>query len=221
MCEGSHHHHHHRRRRPRTLVASPLRDRRRDDGTRPAARARARALAQVLADQTVWSLYLNAMYSFLIGTLALRNPRDVWADVKSTSWPALRSSWRFWPFVHTISFSHAVPLDLKLLWVDMMEIVWVTILSKVANDDKESKLAENPEAETLDVVEAFGVDPTLEIELTREAELAPVCDGDACAPAPLAFELPQKVLGACWPLIAMWPVIYGTNLLEKSLGLEV
>ena len=82
---------------------------------------------KVLADQTVWSLYLNAMYSFLIGTLAFRNPKDVWQDVKATSWPALRVSWRFWPFVHCISFSHAVPLDLKLLWVDVMEIVWVTI----------------------------------------------------------------------------------------------
>ena len=29
-----------------------------------------------------------------------------------------------------------VPLDLKLLWVDVMEIVWVTILSKVANQDE-------------------------------------------------------------------------------------
>ena len=30
---------------------------------------------KVLADQTVWSLYLNAMYSFLIGALAFRNPK--------------------------------------------------------------------------------------------------------------------------------------------------
>ncbi|KAH8080965.1 hypothetical protein JL720_8860 [Aureococcus anophagefferens] len=75
-----------------------------------------------------------------------RNLKDVWEDVKATSWPALRSSWRFWPFVHTISFSHLVPLDLKLLWVDAMEIVWVTILSKVANDDKVAKLDEDPEA---------------------------------------------------------------------------
>jgi protein Mpv17 len=69
---------------------------------------------KVLADQTVWSLYLNAMYSFFIGTLAFRKPGDVWADIKSTSWPALKVSWRFWPFVHCISFSHAVPLDLKV-----------------------------------------------------------------------------------------------------------
>lgn len=43
--------------------------------------------------------------------------------------------------MHTISFSHAVPLDLKLLWVDVMEIVWVTLLSKVANDDKDKTMA--------------------------------------------------------------------------------
>ena len=89
----------------------------------------------MIADQTVWSLYLNAMYSFFIGTLAFRKPADVWSDIKSTSWPALKVSWRFWPFVHCISFSHAVPLDLKLLWVDVMEIVWVTLLSRVANKD--------------------------------------------------------------------------------------
>merc|ERR1719440_581612 len=40
---------------------------------------------KVLADQTVWSLYLNACYSFLIGTFALRDPREVWKDVVAGS----------------------------------------------------------------------------------------------------------------------------------------
>lgn len=93
---------------------------------------------QVLADQTVWSLYLNAVYSGLIGILAGRPLPEVWRDVQATSWPALRTSWRFWPFVHAVSFSHAIPLDLKLLWVDAVEVVWVTLLSKVANDDREA-----------------------------------------------------------------------------------
>jgi len=104
---------------------------------------------KVLADQTVWSVYLNAMYSGLIGALALRDPKEVWSDIKATSWPALRTSWRFWPFVHAVSFSHAVPLDLKLLWVDAMEVVWVTLLSKVANDDKEAGRAAVAEAEAM------------------------------------------------------------------------
>ena len=178
---------------------------------------------KVLADQTVWSLYLNACYSFLIGTFALRDPREVWKDVQATSWPALRSSWRFWPFVHCISFSHLVPLDLKLLWVDVMEIVWVTILSKVANDDKEARLAERgleEDAEVLEVVEPFGVDPTLEIELTREFELdaslnADLGNEDRFDEKKLSFELPREALLASWPLLAMWPVIYGTFQLER------
>merc|ERR1711871_1774344 len=97
---------------------------------------------KTIADQTVWSLYLNAMYSFFIGSLAFRPPGEVWNDIKTTSWPALRTSWRFWPFVHCVSFSHAVPLDLKLLWVDVMEIVWVMLLSRVANKDVEQGIEE-------------------------------------------------------------------------------
>jgi hypothetical protein len=166
---------------------------------------------KVTADLTVWSIFLNAAYSTIIGLLAFRSPIDVLKDVRATLWPALRSAWRFWPFVHTVSFSHAVPLDLKLLWVDVMEVVWVTILSKVANEDKNAKLEENPETEVLTVVEPFNVDPSLEIELTRQAELK--------GEENLAFELPKKVLLACWPLIAMWPVLYAGFQVEKALGL--
>lgn len=110
-------------------------------------------------------------------------------------------------------------MDLKLLWVDVMEVVWVTILSKVANEDKNAKLKqaeENAAVETLDVVESFGTRPDLEIELTREVEM-----GDNLDKSQLAFELPQKVLAACWPLIAMWPVLYAGYQVEKALGLEI
>jgi len=184
---------------------------------------------KVTADLTVWSIFLNAAYSLIIGTLAGRPPKEVMSDVKVTLWPALRSAWRFWPFVHTISFSHAVPLDLKLLWVDVMEVVWVTILSKVANEDKVAQLEANPALQAKDVSDEIPeVDPALEIELTREAELVVVAEGQpagqekSTSPPPnLAFELPQKVLAACWPLIVMWPVLYAGYQVEKFLGLEV
>lgn len=193
---------------------------------------------KVTADLTVWAVFLNAAYSFLIGMLAFRDPRDVWQDVKATSWPALRSAWRFWPFVHTVSFSHAVPMDLKLLWVDAMEVVWVTILSKVANEDKISKMnpdddvkvnenvfkavksAHSTGTDPIDVVMEFGVDPSLEVDLARQIEAAEgqlEKEASAVAPAPL----PQRVLGACWPLIVMWPILYGGYQLEKFLGFEI
>lgn len=59
------------------------------------------------------------------------------------------------------------------------------------------------------------VDPSLEIELTRQVELVTLeKDG-----AELSFELPKKVLGACWPLLAMWPVLYVGYQAEVALGI--
>ena len=48
--------------------------------------------------------------------------------IKTTAWPTLRSSWRYWPFVHLLTFS-VVPLHLRVLWVDVMEVGWVCLLS--------------------------------------------------------------------------------------------
>jgi len=181
---------------------------------------------KVLADQTVWSIYLNAMYSFLIGSLALRNPKDVWQDVKATSWPALRTSWRFWPFVHCISFSHAVPLDLKLLWVDVMEIVWVTLLSKVANDDKDANMASD---KTACVVDGGNSDPAVEVAMTIASEReVTVVDGDGGistesvdleAMSSKLAGLTEKGFKAAWPLLAMWPVLYAFHTGEMALGI--
>ena len=36
--------------------------------------------------------------------------------------------WRFWPLAHALTYS-VVPLPLRVLWVDVLEIVWVAILS--------------------------------------------------------------------------------------------
>lgn len=165
---------------------------------------------KVTADLTIWAPFLNCVYTFLISALAMRPFDETWRDVKVTAWPALRSCWRFWPFVHTVSFSHAVPLDLKLLWVDAMEMVWVTILSKVANEDKNAQLEKDPETKFEQVQDEFYVDPSVGIELTRERENPG---------ANLSFELPKKALEACWPLLVMWPVLYGGYQVEKIMGL--
>ncbi len=69
-------------------------------------------------------------------TKCLTDRPQVWYHVKTTAWPALTSSWRFWPLIHCCSFSKAIPKDLKLLFIDCMEIIWVTILSTVANGDR-------------------------------------------------------------------------------------
>lgn len=48
----------------------------------------------------------------------------------------MRVSLRFWPVVHTVTFSALIPSELKLLWVDACEIIWIAILSQVNNDEE-------------------------------------------------------------------------------------
>lgn len=117
---------------------------------------------KVIADQTVWSIFLNAAYSTMIMSLQGMSPQKVWTEVKSTAWPALTSSWRFWPLIHCVSFSTFIPTDLKLLFIDCMEIIWVTILSTVANKDRKSDDDDaGPGAASMDAGESQLVDSQL------------------------------------------------------------
>ena len=50
-------------------------------------------------------------------------------QVRSSWWPSLTASWRFWPAAHALTYS-VVPLHLRVLWVDVLEVVWVAILAK-------------------------------------------------------------------------------------------
>jgi len=94
---------------------------------------------KVVADQTVWSIFLNTMYTSTILALNMKSPAFILEELKATAWPALSSGWRFWPFVHCISFSPFIPQDLKLLFIDTMEIIWVTILATVVNRPAEGE----------------------------------------------------------------------------------
>ncbi len=40
----------------------------------------------------------------------------------------MQAGWKLWPFAHLVTYG-LVPVEQRLLWVDCVEIVWVTILS--------------------------------------------------------------------------------------------
>ena len=67
-------------------------------------------------DQTVWSLFLNSAYTTCIMSLQGMGPR-VTSEIRATWWNAISAGWKFWPFVHTLTFSPIIPQDFKLLWV--------------------------------------------------------------------------------------------------------
>lgn len=117
-----------------------------------------------------------------------------------------------------------------------MEIVWVTILSKVANEDKDAARASEEALEEAAILQdSFVAAASGGVPAMANAAAAAMNangdehdnKGDASNNDMTAQQtqqqqvLPMQVLAACWPLIAMWPVLYGTYQVEKLLGLEV
>jgi len=92
--------------------------------------------AKVALDQTVFSLYLNAAFCVTTDLLQRRPLRIALQKVRATAWPCLKAGWRFWPLAHALTYS-VIPLHLRVLWVDALEVGWVTILSTcIARGDR-------------------------------------------------------------------------------------
>lgn len=57
--------------------------------------------------------------------------------MKRTTIPLIVSGLKLWPFVHCITYG-LIPVENRLLWVDAVEIVWVTILAGEAASSGEN-----------------------------------------------------------------------------------
>ncbi|KAH8969730.1 hypothetical protein BDL97_02G048900 [Sphagnum fallax] len=100
---------------------------------------------KVLFDQTIWSAIWNSIYYVVLGLLRFESPARIWKDLKATFFPLLSAGWKLWPFAHLVTYG-LVPVEQRLLWVDCVEIVWVTILSMFANKKAEQRLEAVQEA---------------------------------------------------------------------------
>eukprot|EP00591_Stephanopyxis_turris_P004463 CAMPEP_0195525368 /NCGR_PEP_ID=MMETSP0794_2-20130614/25796_1 /TAXON_ID=515487 /ORGANISM="Stephanopyxis turris, Strain CCMP 815" /LENGTH=81 /DNA_ID=CAMNT_0040655823 /DNA_START=822 /DNA_END=1067 /DNA_ORIENTATION=- len=66
--------------------------------------------------------------------------------MKETTVPLLVSGFKLWPLAHCITYG-VVPVEHRLLWVDLVEIIWVTILaSTAARTSTSGKYDKEPEA---------------------------------------------------------------------------
>ena len=90
-------------------------------------------VAKIALDQTLFAATINLLYAFINALLNDKAPSEAAESARSLLVPSMLSSWRFWPAVHLISYSPLIPLDYKLLWIDVMEVVWVAILSALVN----------------------------------------------------------------------------------------
>ncbi|ONK75971.1 uncharacterized protein A4U43_C03F22480 [Asparagus officinalis] len=104
--------------------------------------------AKVLFDQTVWAAIWNSIYYVFLGFLRFESPVSIFSELKATFWPMLTAGWKLWPFAHLITYG-VIPIEQRLLWVDCVELIWVTILSTYSNEKSEARHLESaPESNT-------------------------------------------------------------------------
>jgi protein Mpv17 len=93
-------------------------------------------LAKIAVDQTVWSVTWNSLYYILLGCMKLESPALILQTVRDSWWDLLKAGWRLWPLAHVLTYT-VIPLQDRVLWVDMIELVWVTILSVYGQQRRE------------------------------------------------------------------------------------
>lgn len=102
-------------------------------------------LPKIAVDQIVFGPIWNNSYILLLGMMQLQKPEQIWEDMKRTTIPLMVSGLKLWPFVHCITYG-LIPVENRLIWVDAVEILWVTILAGEASGDSEEDVDVGAEA---------------------------------------------------------------------------
>ena len=89
-------------------------------------------IPKVAIDQAFWGPVWNNTYLLLLGLMKGESFGQIWSDVKRTTIPLVVSGLKLWPLAHCVTYG-LVPVENRLLWVDLVEIIWVTILATSAN----------------------------------------------------------------------------------------
>ena len=88
-------------------------------------------LPKIVVDQTVWGPIWNSLYILLIGFMRQESMGKMVDDVRSTTVPLFLDGLKLWPLAHCVTYG-LVPVENRLLWVDMVEILWVSMLATKA-----------------------------------------------------------------------------------------
>ena len=86
---------------------------------------------KIVVDQTMFGPFWNNFYLLILGLLKRDSLEFIGQDMKRTTIPLVVEGLKLWPAAHCITFG-LIPVDNRLLWVDLVEIVWVTILATTA-----------------------------------------------------------------------------------------
>ncbi|CAJ1954875.1 unnamed protein product [Cylindrotheca closterium] len=89
-------------------------------------------LPKIAVDQTVWGPIWNTSYIFLLGLMRRETAGKMFDDAKSSTIPLFLDGLKLWPLAHCVTYG-LIPVENRLLWVDLVEILWVSILATKAS----------------------------------------------------------------------------------------
>ena len=71
----------------------------------------------------------NAIYIGFTGVFVRGKFKCAWKDVKRTAFPLFKQGLKLWIPANAITYG-LIPLQLRVLWCDIIEFVWCIIMSK-------------------------------------------------------------------------------------------
>lgn len=166
---------------------------------------------KITVDQLVWSPIWNGCYIFLLGAMKREALGEIIGTVKSTSFSLITSGLKLWPLAHVVTYGF-IPVENRLLWVDLVEILWVTILSReAANADAEKAEAA---AEAAEAVAGIALD--------GEAGYAPLVLATRDEPLVVEESVPlQKSMGVSMPVVANFSEAIAAAAAKKHQGQQM
>merc|ERR1712046_61990 len=96
----------------------------------------------ILVDQTAYLAVYNSVYYISLGMLAGEGVAAVKKLIRDF-WPMQTAGWKLWPFIGLITYNF-IPIQNRVLFIDVVEIFYSAILSLVANNSEMSKTASRP-----------------------------------------------------------------------------
>ena len=94
-------------------------------------------IPKIVVDQTLFGPFWNNAYLLMIGLMQGHSLQKIGNEMRTTTIPLIVSGLKLWPAVHVVTYG-LMPVQYRLLWVDAVEVLWVSILATEANSSRES-----------------------------------------------------------------------------------
>lgn len=92
---------------------------------------------KIAADQLIFSPPLALAFFTYAGCSEGKPPRDTMETALAKLPPTLAVNWTVWPLVHVCTFGF-VPLEYRILFINVVNIGWSAFLSRMASKDEET-----------------------------------------------------------------------------------